>query len=105
MTELKLHDMIRSYDFGMKSQPDCYLTGVIVGFTGNFIEFAILKRVWEGKEEPVQHPEIGCCPMHGASMFDAFNPRIEFLKHAPPCFSLDESVTAALEAFRKARRF
>ncbi len=102
-TALSKNDLIRAHDFGPDrgERPACYLEGAVLEITGGFVYFALTKRVWGGVEEPVQKNEVGRCPINGASVFDdPDNARVEFIKHAPPCFTVDLEITRALINFK-----
>jgi len=46
-TNVKIHDIIKSYDFPHNTS--CYAIGIVTALEGDYINFTCIKQVWEGE--------------------------------------------------------
>lgn len=82
MTNIKVGDVIKSYDFSKEMQPGCYMVGIVKNIDGPMIEAKIVKQFFAGEE--VKRPKaledtLFRTPVQGQGMFDDRDTRIELL--------------------------
>jgi hypothetical protein len=93
MKNIKVGDLIKSYDFSKELRPDCYMIGLVKNINGPMIECKIVKQFFAG--EVIERPEalkdaLFHTPMQGKGMFDDRDTRIELIVTAEELELLEE---------------
>lgn len=74
--EIKINDIIKSYDFHFNTE--CYNVGIVTDVDEDWIYFTSGKKVWMGEEVEDFYPHMRTAPI-GSMMLDEEFDRIEFL--------------------------